>query len=106
MNLGFATNNQAEYGGMIAGQMMARQINIERLEVFGDSKQIICQMKREYKVKAKTQYKVNEQAFMVNKLFSEIQYTHIKRELNQAADKLANKGTFFVNKKRCLYFRS
>lgn len=86
------TNNQAEYAGLIIGQLVTRMIGIKNLHVYGDSKLIINQMNGSFKVATKTLFKVNEQARLISKHFDSLVLTHIKRDLNLVADKVANKA--------------
>ena len=49
--LGNATNNVAEYSGLLAGLNAARDLNADRVELFSDSQLLVRQMTGEYRVK-------------------------------------------------------
>src|SRR5687768_2339062 len=49
--IGWATNNVAEYQGLIAGLKLALSQEVSRLDVFMDSLLVIEQMKGKYRVK-------------------------------------------------------
>ena len=49
--IGIATNNVAEYSGLIAGLRKAVELAVDELEVVSDSELIVRQMTGEYKVK-------------------------------------------------------
>lgn len=90
--LGVATNNQAEYKALIAALEKAGEMKISELECFLDSELVVKQLKREYKVKNKDLAPLFLIIHNLSLNFEKISYTHIPRELNQAADKLANEA--------------
>ena len=45
------SNNVAEYNTLLIGMQIADEIGIKNLEAYGDSKLIVNQVRREYKVK-------------------------------------------------------
>ncbi|CAM9171811.1 unnamed protein product, partial [Heterosigma akashiwo] len=47
-----ATNNEAEYDGVLSGMAAALELGIKDLQVYGDSKMIIMQLKDEWKCRA------------------------------------------------------
>ena len=49
--IGVATNNVAEYRGLIAGLEKALELGVDELEVVSDSELLVKQMRGEYKVK-------------------------------------------------------
>ena len=57
-----ATNNVAEYSGLITGLEEANNMEISNLVVRGDSMLVIKQMKGEYKVKSLSLYPLYEKA--------------------------------------------
>ena len=87
-----ATNNIAEYHGLIIGLEKARELGIKDLAVMGDSKLIIQQMKGEFKVSSQNIVGLHKTALSLSKLFDEITYEHIYRKDNVRADELANIG--------------
>tara|TARA_A100001011_G_C14239553_1_gene812610 strand:- start:52 stop:531 length:480 start_codon:yes stop_codon:yes gene_type:complete len=86
------TNNTAEYVGLIEGLKLAFSNDITNLVVKGDSQLVIKQMKGEYKVKAENLKILQIKAKLLAEKFENIEFIHIKRELNKRADELATLG--------------
>ncbi len=84
------TSNVAEYKALINGLEMAKENSITKINIQGDSQLIINQMTGVYKVKAENLIPLYEKAKQLETYFDKINYSHIKREFNKAADKLAN----------------
>ena len=85
-----ATNNVAEYTGLIIGLKLAIDMGIQILTVEGDSLLVIKQMKGEYKVKSGNLIDLYNEAKFLEKEFQYIQFIHIYRENNKRADELSN----------------
>ena len=49
--IGVATNNVAEYSGLVAGLRKAVELQVDELEVVSDSELMVKQMRGEYRVK-------------------------------------------------------
>lgn len=90
--LGVATNNQAEYKALIAALKKAQELKAEELECYLDSELVVKQLKREYKVKNQDLAPLFLEIHNLSLSFKKITYTHIRRELNKEADKLANEA--------------
>jgi ribonuclease HI len=90
--LGHTTNNVAEYRALILGLAGALQQGIERIEVRADSELLIKQLKGEYRVKNAGLRPLFVEAKRLLSRFESAKLTHIRRELNGEADKLANQG--------------
>jgi ribonuclease HI len=88
--IGNATNNVAEYRGLIRGLEEALKLNATRLEVVGDSELVIRQMRREYKVRNPGLKPLFERADALAAKFQFIHFDHTRRDNNTLADKLAN----------------
>ena len=88
--IGETTNNQAEYKAVIAGFKKAVELGISEIELYADSELVIKQLKREYKVKNKDLAPLFLQVYNLSLNFKKISYTHIRREMNKEADRLAN----------------
>lgn len=96
--LGTATNNTAEYEGVIAALDWVKKsqadvgTRYERINFFLDSLLVVMQLKGKYRVKEPhlqtLLYTVRQQEQAVN---IPITYTHIPREQNSEADALVNK---------------
>ena len=88
--IGTATNNVAEYCGLLAGLHRARDLNIKELKVFGDSNLIIQQVTGKWKVKNDNLRAIYNQIKQVDPFFTVISYQHVYRKDNKRADQLAN----------------
>jgi len=86
------TNNVAEYLALIDGLRLARQNNIKRLTVQGDSQLIINQINGLYKVNSPRLTQYYNIVKSMSHTFETIEFHHIRREYNKDADKLANKA--------------
>ena len=91
-SLGHATNNQAEYYGLIYGLRAAKDLKMKRIKVIGDSKLIIEQVKKVYQCKDAKLIPLNKMAISLSKNFQKISFEHHKREENTEADKFATEG--------------
>ena len=85
-----ATNNEAEYSGLILGLNKAIEQNIKSLLVNGDSLIIINQMTGKYKCHSQNLLPFYNSAKELSKKFEAIQFQHIYRNLNKRADELSN----------------
>ena len=88
--IGIATNNVAEYCGLLAGLNRCCELNIKELKVFGDSNLVIKQVKGEWKVKNKKLRSIYVQVKKAESFFTTISYEHVYRKHNKRADQLAN----------------
>ncbi|MFC4064026.1 histidine phosphatase family protein [Actinoplanes subglobosus] len=90
--LGVATNNVAEYSGLIAGLEAAAELNAARVAVRMDSKLVVEQMSGRWQIKnAGLRPLAAEAAALVGK-FAGVTFEWIPRERNKAADALANRA--------------
>ena len=90
--IGHATNNVAEYRALIAGLEMALAKGITDVEIFLDSELVVSQLKGEWKIKKDTLRTLAVQARRLMNRFASSSLTHVPRERNADADKLANQG--------------
>lgn len=90
--LGVATNNQAEYKAVIAALKIARTLKATDLQFYLDSELVVKQINREYKVKNKDLAPLFLEVYNLSLSFKKIKFSHIRRELNQEADRLANEA--------------
>jgi broad specificity phosphatase PhoE/ribonuclease HI len=89
--IGVATNNVAEYRGLIAGLEAAQEIDpTAQLEVRMDSKLVVEQMSGRWKIKHSDMQKLAAQAGKLVATFPKVNFTWIPRAQNSAADALAN----------------
>jgi ribonuclease HI len=87
-----ATNNHAEYAGLILGLQQAVEMDIKRLLVKGDSQLVINHMKGTYKCSSTNLIDLYKKAKELESNFDEICYEHILRNFNKRADQLSNEG--------------
>lgn len=85
------TNNYAEYMGLIIGLQRAVDLNIQELEVEGDSMLIINQMTGKNKVRSSNIIDLHKLAMEIKEKFNVITFNHIYRVNNKRADELCNK---------------
>ena len=87
--LGTVTNNQAEYTGLISALEKARELRLDRVEVFMDSKLVVEQVKGNYRVNNSELARLLSEVRKVKTHFSSFSISHIPRERNSEADMLA-----------------
>jgi ribonuclease HI len=90
--LGVATNNVAEYTAAIRGLERARDLGAREVTLRADSLLLIRQLAGRYKVKNARLQELHARASMLAAGFARVRYEHVARELNTAADRLANLG--------------
>ncbi|SEQ04250.1 probable phosphoglycerate mutase [Lentzea albida] len=90
--IGVATNNVAEYQGLIAGLRAARELGAEVVDVRMDSKLVVEQMSGRWKIKHPSMQPLAREAQEVARGFAKITYEWIPRERNKQADRLANEA--------------
>lgn len=90
--LGHTTNNVAEYRAVLLGLQGALAQGVSRIEVRADSELLIKQLKGEYRVKSPGLRPLFDEARRLISRFASVKLTHIRRELNGEADRLANQG--------------
>ncbi|SFR26546.1 probable phosphoglycerate mutase [Lentzea waywayandensis] len=96
--IGVATNNVAEYQGLIAGLRAARELNAETVDVRMDSKLVVEQMSGRWKIKHPSMQPLAREAQEVAGAFQKVAYEWIPRERNKQADRLANEAMDAENK--------
>jgi ribonuclease H / adenosylcobalamin/alpha-ribazole phosphatase len=90
--IGVATNNVAEYRGLLAGLERAAEMGIEEVEVVSDSELLVKQMLGEYRVKNEALKLLNDQAHRIASRLRRVDYTAVRREHNELADRLVNEA--------------
>jgi ribonuclease HI len=88
--LGRATNNVAEYYGLITALDYAAAQGIDRLLIRSDSELLVRQMQGRYKVKSTDLRPLYERARKLANGLAHFAIEHVPRELNREADELAN----------------
>ena len=87
-----ATNNEAEYTGLILGLNEALKQGTKELQVRGDSQLVIRQMQGKYKVNSPNLVPLHQCATMLASKFAKIEFEHVYRDSNKRADALSNLG--------------
>jgi len=90
--IGTATNNVAEYGGLIAGLQAALDLEPGEVEVRMDSKLVVEQMSGRWQVKHPSMKPLARQAAALVSQLPQVRFSWIPREKNKHADRLANEA--------------
>ena len=90
--LGVATNNVAEYRGLLLGLELARAQGASEVEVVNDSELIAKQVNGIYRVKHPDMRPLHAQAIVALKAFGDWKVRSVPREQNSAADALVNEA--------------
>ena len=90
--IGTATNNVAEYSGLIAGLESALERGVDEVEVVSDSELLVKQMRGEYKVKNEILRELVDEAEALERRLKRVTYTAVRREHNELADRLVNEA--------------
>ncbi len=90
--IGVATNNVAEYRGLIAGLAAAAELGARVVTVRMDSKLVVEQMSGRWKIKHASMIPLAEQARALVAGFDRVSFTWIPRAENSHADRLANEA--------------
>ena len=90
--IGKATNNVAEYSGLVAGLRKALELHIPEVEVVSDSELLVKQMRGEYRVKNDALRALFVEASGLARQLQSVEYRHVKRAHNELADRLVNEA--------------
>jgi ribonuclease HI len=90
--IGVATNNVAEYRGLLEGLRKAVELHVDELEVVSDSELVVHQMRGEWKIKKDTLRALWEEAQDLAGDIGTVRYTAVRREHNELADRLVNEA--------------
>ena len=90
--IGIATNNVAEYSGLIAGLASALERGVGEVEVVSDSELLVKQMRGEYKVKNDALRALHGEASELAEGLEKVAYTAVRRAHNELADSLVNEA--------------
>lgn len=89
-SIGVATNNVAEYSGLIAGLRSAAELGAVEVEVRMDSKLVVEQMSGRWQIKNAGLRPLAAEAASLVSRFESVRFQWVPREQNVAADALAN----------------
>ncbi len=90
--LGVATNNVAEYRGLLAALRWAVDHGVTRLAIRSDSELLVKQMRGVYRVKHPNLQPLHREARTLAARLERVTFEHVRRELNADADRLANQA--------------
>ncbi|HVX48022.1 MAG TPA: 4a-hydroxytetrahydrobiopterin dehydratase [Candidatus Saccharimonadales bacterium] len=90
--LGVTTNNQAEYTSLKLALEECRKMGVREVQVFMDSLLVINQMKGIFKVKNRDLWPLHDAIKQMVKGFKKVEFNHVPRELNKAADAAVNRA--------------
>jgi ribonuclease HI len=90
--IGTATNNVAEYSGLVEGLRRALELGVDEVELVSDSELMVKQMRGEYRVKNEALQELFSQANALARRLGSVEYRHVKRAHNELADKLVNEA--------------
>lgn len=91
-SIGRATNNVAEYSGLIAGLEAAAEVGATEVAVQMDSKLVVEQMSGRWQVKHPDMRPLARRAQELRGPFDSVTFRWIPREQNKHADRLANEA--------------
>ena len=90
--LGKATNNVAEYKGLLLGLRKAKDLGAREVEVRADSELMIRQINGKYAVRNEGLKPLYNEAMALLRSFSKWRAEHIPREENALADEMSNRA--------------
>ncbi len=90
--LGRATNNVAEYQALIHALRYAAKRGAKRVRIYSDSELVVRQVNGVYKVKHPAMVPLHRQAMALLQQFEGARVSHVRREQNREADRLANRA--------------
>ena len=83
-----ATNNEAEYEGILTGLRIGKALRAKNLFIQSDSKLIIGQIKEEYEAKEERMQKYLRLMRRLTQEFNRVEFTQIPRSQNMVADEV------------------
>jgi ribonuclease HI len=92
VTLGRATNNVAEYRGLLLGLERARVLGVTEIEVINDSELVAHQVNGRYRVKNADLQPLHAEALAALRGFNRWTVRPVPRALNAAADALVNQA--------------
>jgi ribonuclease HI len=90
--LGIATNNIAEYNGLLAALKWAVENGERDVQIRADSELLVKQMRGEYKIKHPGLQPLAARARLLMMELGTVTFEHVRREQNKEADRLSNLG--------------
>ncbi len=90
--VGVATNNVAEYNGLLAALQWALDHRETKVQIRADSELLVKQMRGEYRVKNAGLQPLHARARLLVNQLDQVKFEHVRREFNKEADRLSNLG--------------
>ena len=90
--LGRATNNEAEYRALLLALGEMERRGATDVAIFSDSLLLVEQVNGRYRIKAENLKPLAREAVLRAKAFRKFSLSHVRREQNRDADRLANLG--------------
>jgi ribonuclease HI len=90
--LGRASNNVAEYQALLHALRWARGQGARAVRVFSDSELVVKQINGQYRVKHPDMVPLHREAAALLRQFDSATVSHVRREHNRDADRLANQA--------------
>jgi probable phosphoglycerate mutase len=90
--LGVATNNVAEYNGLLAALTWAKTHGHDSVHIKADSLLLVEQMRGNYRVKHPGLQPLHARARLLAHEIGRVTFEHVRREVNKDADRLSNLG--------------
>jgi ribonuclease HI len=88
--LGVATNNVAEWTGLLTGLEAALELGVDDIAVRLDSELVVKQISGVYRVKNEGLIPLHAKAKVLLRKFAHVDVQHVRRKLNAAADAVVN----------------
>ena len=90
--VGIDTNNRAEYAALVRALEYALERGFRKIRVYSDSELLVRQIRGEYQVKNPGLLELYRKSVQLIQRFEQFSISHVPREQNRQADKLANKA--------------
>ena len=84
-----ATNNEAEYEGILMGLRFKKALGVKNLLIQSDSKLVIEQIKGEYEAKEERMQKYLRLTKHLTREFDEVEFIQVPRNQNAPADEIS-----------------
>jgi len=85
-----ATNNEAEYQGLLMGIAMAKELGLTHVHFFGDSKLVVMQVSGEWQAKHPRMNELRQLVLEALRAIPRWEIAWVRREFNAEADRIAN----------------
>lgn len=90
--IGTATNNVAEYRGLLHALRLAARLGADEVSICSDSELVVKQMNGAYRVKHADMIPLHREASQLLRGLKRATIRHVRREQNAEADALANRA--------------